>query len=190
MLCRRSSDPLRQTPIHASANALESQQHPPHPEHFKTFIILPSRLRCRIMGCQERIRSHSAPTTRRRTRSIHKMDERILATVDTQTLPSADQSKCAQKRKTEHHVTAENPQTPDFETGLVPYDDKKIHIFITLLRSGLAMMFPAATMIVLYTVSRMLFRLLLVFVFSTLFTAVIALCTRARAIETFMATAA
>jgi hypothetical protein len=118
------------------------------------------------------------------------MDERILATVDTQILPSADQSKCAQKRKTEHHVTAENPQTPDFETGLVPYDDKKIHIFITLLRSSLAMMFPAATMIVLYTVSRMLFRLLLVFVFSTLFTAVIAFCTRARAIETFMATAA
>jgi len=81
-------------------------------------------------------------------------------------------------------------KTPDPETELVPYSEKRIHIFITIFRSCLATIFPAITMIMLYAVSRMVLRLLLVLVFSALFTAVIAFCTRARAIETFMATAA
>lgn len=85
---------------------------------------------------------------------------------------------------------AENVQTPDPETELVPYSEKRIHIFITIFRSCLATIFPAITMIMLYAVSRMVLRLLLVLVFSALFTVVIAFCTRARAIETFMATAA
>jgi len=85
---------------------------------------------------------------------------------------------------------AEVVQTPDPETELVPYSEKRIHIFITIFRSCLATIFPAITMIMLYAVSRMVLRLLLVLVFSALFTAVIAFCTRARAIETFMATAA
>lgn len=85
---------------------------------------------------------------------------------------------------------AKSPQTPDTETELVPYSEKKIHIFVTIFRSCLAMIFPATTMIMLYAVSRMVLRLLLVLIFSALFTAVIACCTRARAIETFMATAA
>ncbi|KAJ4301275.1 hypothetical protein N0V90_003366 [Kalmusia sp. IMI 367209] len=77
---------------------------------------------------------------------------------------------------------------PDKE--LVYYSDRKIHISVTIVRYFLAMMFPAATMIMLCIVRRMMLRLILVLIFSGLFTVVVAFCTKARPVETFMATAA
>ncbi|KAF2098812.1 hypothetical protein NA57DRAFT_76050 [Rhizodiscina lignyota] len=88
-----------------------------------------------------------------------------------------------------HNVVAYRFIKEDPNSELTMYADTTIFLVVNLLRCTLATLFPAATTIALYVVKSIAVRLVLVFLFTALFTLVISCLTMAKTVELFMATA-
>ena len=81
-------------------------------------------------------------------------------------------------------------QAEDPDTELTLYNDTVLRVIAGFVKCVVAALFPAASMLVLQTIRNLGVKLVLIVVLLCLFTGALALCTRARAIEVFMATVA
>jgi VIT1/CCC1 family predicted Fe2+/Mn2+ transporter len=77
----------------------------------------------------------------------------------------------------------------DEESGLVSYDDSNVNTASTIFATILSSILPVVTILVLWTVKSTVKRICITLAFTAIFAAVLAICSSARRVEIFAATA-